>query len=69
MKLSEELKLRGIEVEDIYAFTTNWDISPYTCRVRNYEFLKNLLLGLYDEDQNFLWLVDKNGDKKKKEEE
>ena len=67
MKLSQELRLRGAAVGDVYAYTINGDPSPCTYRVRNSEFLENLLLGLYDEDQNFLWVVDKNGNKKKKE--
>ena len=68
MKLSEELRLRNIEVEDIYAFTRNGDAYPYTYRVDNPKFLQNLLSGLYDEEENFLWVVDKNGIKKEKAE-
>ena len=71
MKLSEELKLRGVEVGDIYGYSMaeygDTEVFISTYRVRNSESLQTLLSGLYDEDQNFLWLVDKNGDKKKKE--
>ena len=64
MKLSQELKLRGAEVGDTYAYTRNGNAFPYTYRVYNSEFLENLLLGQDDEVINFLWLVDKDGNKK-----
>ena len=66
VKLSEELRIRGAMVGDFYAYTRNLDVSPYTCRVHNSEFLKNLLLGQDDEVINFLWLVDENGNKKER---
>jgi len=68
MKLSEELRIRGAAVGDIFVYTTEaWvgmEVIPSTYRVYNSSVLEDLLLGLYDEDQNFLWLVDKNGNKK-----
>ena len=72
MKLSEELKLRGAVVGDAYGDSmaeygdtyTDTEVFISTYRVYNSEFLEDLLSGLYDKHQNFLWLVDRNGIKK-----
>ena len=64
IKLSEELRLRGVEVGDTYAYTRKGNAIPYTYRVYNSEFLKDLFSARHDEGSNFLWLVDKNGNKK-----
>ena len=64
MKLSEELKLRGVEVGDAYAYTSNGNAIPHTQGVDNSVYLEDLLSGRYDEGNTFLWLVDKNGNKK-----
>ena len=68
MKLSEELRIRGAEVGDTFVYTTEaWvgmEVIPSANRVRNSEFLELLLSGMYDEGNTFLWLVDKDGNKK-----
>ena len=64
MKLSEDLKLRGAEVGDTYAYTSNGNAIPHTQGVDNSGYLERLLSGRYDEGNAFLWLVDKNGIKK-----
>ena len=70
MKLSEDLKLRGAEVGDTYAYSIDMyrgtEVFISTYRVYNSEFLEDLLSGLYDKHQIFLWLVDKNGNKKER---
>jgi len=72
MKLSEDLKLRGMVVGDTYAYSIDMyrgtEVFISTYRVHNSEFLEDLLSGLYDKYQIFLWLVDKNGIKKEKAE-
>ena len=73
MKLSEELKLRGVEVGDTYGYSMaeygDTEVFISTYRVRNSESLQTLLSGLYDEDQTFLWLIDINGNKKERTKE
>jgi len=64
VKLSEDLKLRGVEVGDSYAYTSNGNAIPHTQGVDNSGYLERLLSGRYDEDRMFLWLVDKDGNKK-----
>ena len=64
MKFSEDLKLRGAEVGDIYAYTSNGNAFPSTYRVYNSSVLEDLLSGQDDEAISFLWLVDKDGNKK-----
>ena len=70
VKLSEELKLRGAEVGDSYGYSmaeygyTDTEVFISTYRVYSSEFLEDLLSGLYDKHQTFLWLVDKDGIKK-----
>jgi len=70
VKLSQELKLRGVEVGDTFVYTTEaWvgmEVIPSANRVRNSEFLEDLLLGEYDEGTIFLWLIDINGNKKER---
>ena len=67
MKLSEELKLRGAVVGDTYGREENggtgWLVSHST-KIYSSLALENLLLGLWDKDRIFLWLVDKDGIKK-----
>ena len=68
MKLSEELKLRGVEVWDTYS-RDGYELPEVfvsACTIYNSEFLELLLSGMYDEGINFLWLVDKNGNKKER---
>ena len=66
MILSEELRIRGAEVEDTYGRDGygGTEVFVYACTIYNSEFLERLLSGRYDEDRMFLWLVDKNGNKK-----
>ena len=68
VKLSEELKLRGAEVGHTYTYTRDGggDTEPvlYVNRVYSSVFLEDLLSGLYDKHQTFIWLVDKDGIKK-----
>ena len=64
MKLSEQLRIRGVEVGDIYAYTSNGNAIPHTQGVDNSGYLERLLSGRYDEAISFLWLVDKDGNKK-----
>jgi len=66
MKLSEELRLRGVEVGDAYAYTSNGNAIPHTQGVDNSGYLERLLSGRSDEGINFLWLVDKDGNKKER---
>ena len=66
MKLSEELKLRGVEVGDAYGRDGYGlpEVFVSACTIYNSEFLERLLSGLYDKHQTFLWLIDINGNKK-----
>ena len=64
MKLSEELKLRGVEVGDIYAYNRNGNPFQYAHRVHNSEYIEELVSARHDEETTFLWLVGMDGNKK-----
>jgi len=68
VKLSQELRLRGAVVEDVYAYTKNgWggiETALIIAQVYNSVYLEEILSGRYDEENLFLWLVDKDGNKK-----
>ena len=70
MKLSEELRLRNVEVGDVYAYTKDMyrdtDVFLSTSKVDTDGHIENLLSGQYDKDKKFLWLVDINGNKKER---
>ena len=66
MKFSEELKLRGAVVGDIYC-RDKYGLTGMAldiAQIYNSEYLERLLSGRHDEAGNFIWLRDKNGIKK-----
>ena len=73
MKLSQELRLRGAAGGDIYAYTKNgWGgigTALSTTQIYNSAYLEEILSGRYDEENLFLWLVDRNGNKKERTKE
>ena len=66
IKLSEELRLRGAEVGDVYCIDkcVGTGTALRTSQIYNSDYLERLLSGRYDEGGLFLWLADENGIKK-----